>query len=80
MQLENVVGQAQQRPFHFNLNGAAKKEPTKAHVFLDHGEYALGLDAAVHADQLAFSRVDAFLHFSPLPGKTLGDIDDLVAL
>ena len=53
MQLENVVGQTQQRPFHFNLNGTAEQEATKAHVFLDHGEDALGLDAAVDADQLA---------------------------
>ena len=41
MQLEKVVSQAQQRPFHFDLDGAAEKEPTKAHVFLNHGENAL---------------------------------------
>ena len=80
MQLENVVGQAQQRPFHFNLNGAAEKESTKAHVFLDHGKDALGLDAAVDPDQLALRCVDAFLHLSPLSCETLGDIDDLTAL
>ena len=80
MQLEKIVSQAQQRPFHFNLNGAAEEETTKAHVLLNHGKDALGLDAAVHADQLALSRVDAFLHLGPLPGKAFGDIDDLIAL
>ena len=80
MQLENVVGQTQQRPFYFYFNGAAEKEPSKPHVFLDHGEHTLGLDAAVDADQLSLSRVDAFLHLSPLPCETLGYIDDLTAL
>ena len=58
MQLENIVSQAQQCPFHFNLDGAAKKEATKSHVFLNHGENTLCLDAAVDTNQLAFSSVD----------------------
>ena len=80
MQLENVVGQAQERPFHFDLDSAAEKEPTKAHVFLDHGKDALGLDAAIDPDQLALDCVDPFFHCLPLTGKTLGYIDDLAAL
>ena len=80
MQLENIAGQAQQRPFHFNLHGAAEKEATKSHVFLDHGKNALGLDAAVDPDQLALSCIDPFFHGFPLAGKAFGDIDDLAAL
>lgn len=80
MQLEKVVSQAQQRPFHFDLDGAAEKEPTKAHVFLNHGENALCLDAAIDPDKLSFVCVDPFFHLSSLPGKALGHVDDLAAL
>ena len=78
MQFENIVRQAQQGPFHFNLDSAAEKEPTKAHIFLNHGKYTFGLDAAVDTNQFPFSRVDAFLHLGSLPGKAFGNIDDLI--
>ena len=41
MKLEHVVGQAQQRPFNFDLNGSAEKKATKAHVFLNHSKDTL---------------------------------------
>ena len=80
MQLEHVVSQTQQRPFHFNFSGAAEKEAAKSHVFLDHGENALGLDTAVHTNQFSFFCIDPFFHLSPLPGKALGHVDDLASL
>ena len=55
MQLEQVVGQTQKRPLDLDLDRAAEQESAKVHVFLCHGEDALGLDTAVHADQLPFS-------------------------
>ena len=41
MQLEKIVSQAQQRPFHFNLNGAAEEETVsipQIQKFIDFGE------------------------------------------
>ena len=49
------------------------------HVFLRHGKDALGLNAAVHANQLPLVGADPLLHFFPLSGKALGNINYLVS-
>ena len=79
MQFENIVRQTQQVPFHFNLDSASEKEATKTHIFLNHGKYTFGLDAAVDTNQFTLSRVDAVLHLGSLPGKAFGNIDDLIS-
>lgn len=79
VQLEHVVGEAQKCPLDLYLDRAAEHKPSKVHVFLCHGEDALGLNTAVHADQLPFIGVDPLLHFLPLSDKALGNIDHLVS-
>ena len=80
IQLESAEDRAQQCPCHFNLYGAAEKELTKALAFLDYLENALGLEAAVYADQLACSRVNSFLRLRELSGETFGHINDRTSL
>ena len=79
VQLEDVIGQTQKHPLYLNLDRTAEQKSSEAHVLFGHGKNALGLDAAVYADELTLFGVDPFFHFSPLAGKALGNIDNLAA-
>ena len=71
MKFEDVVCQAKQSPFHFNLDRAAQKKSAEAHVLFGHGKNTLGLDAAIHSDQLSFVGADALFISSLCLAKRL---------
>ena len=80
VQLENVIGKAQERPFDFDLDLPAKQEASEVHVLLHHRKDAFGLDAPIDAKKFALLGVDSLFHRFPLCGKAFGYIDDLVPL
>ncbi len=65
-ELQNVIGYSQNGPFSIDLDCAPKKKTPEIHVFLCHGEGALGLYAAVDTEELPKGSADHDLHSFPL--------------
>ena len=80
MELEEVGGDGQERPFGRDLWRAPAQETAIIQILLGEGEGAFGLYGAIDAQQLTFRGVDLCFHGFPLGGEALGDVDDLAAL
>ena len=80
MELEDVGGDGQERPFRRDLGRSSAQESAIFQVLFGEGKGTFGLDGAIDAQQLAFRGIDLRFHGLPLGGKALGYVDDLAAL
>ena len=80
MELEDVGGDDQKRPFRRDLWRAPAQETAIIQILLGKGEGAFDLNRAIDAQQFAFRSIDLCLHCLPLGGEALGNVDNLVAL
>lgn len=63
IQLEDVIGKAEEEPFDRYIVCSSGEETAKAHILFGHGKDSLRLDRAVDAQQTPLLRGDAQLHY-----------------
>ena len=80
MELEDVGGDGQERPFRRDLRGAPAQETAVFQILLGKGKGAFGLNGAIDTQQLALWGIDFCLHGFPLSGEAFGNLYDLTAL
>ena len=78
MEFENIQRQGEKQPFGLNFFSAPKKKLSEMQIFLDVSKGALGQNGTVDPEQLAFRRIDLFLHGFPLLNEAFGDVQHFV--
>ena len=80
VELEDVGGDTQKRPFRWYLWPSPAHESAVIEVLLRESERAFSLYGAIDEQQPAFRSIELRFHGRPLGSEALGDVDDLAAL